>query len=126
MNHIGEIRLKYLTNILILIIFLNGCYSPREVILANENEVKVSKIIFTDGTEIDFTNSKKGYAYISGNDVIRYLSNGEKKIYPIQTIDKIYTEEFDTPKTVIMIIGIGLGAFIAVGVYFTILFAGGT
>lgn len=90
-----------------------GCYTSKQISIDNSGSVQITKIKLMDGTEIDFTKDKLGYAYFSNNEIIRFKLNGEQEIFPLNTVDKIYTEQFDVSKTVVFgLLGFVLGALL--------------
>lgn len=90
-----------------------GCYTSKQISIENSGTVRITKIKLIDGTEIDFTNNKLGYAYFSNNEVVRFKLNGDQETFPLNTVDKIYTEQFDVSKTVVFgLIGVVLASLL--------------
>ncbi len=89
-----------------------GCYSSKQISREDTGTVRITKIKLVDGTEIDFTDDKLGYAYFSNDEIVRFKLDGEEEIFPLNTVDKIYTEQFDVSKTVVFGLGVALGSLL--------------
>jgi len=104
---------------------LNGCYSSDEISRRGSTFVQVFKIVLKDGRTIDFTEDKSGYGYLRKNEVVQFNDDGEIKTFPLDNIDKIYTEKFDLPKTVFTSIGITVSLFSTLLMLFAMSFHNG-
>lgn len=108
------IKNRYLIALVILAVFnfsFFGCYSTKEISIDDMDKVKVLKILLNNGTEIDFTKDKFGYAYLSNDEIVIFKTSGEQEIFPLSTIKKIYTDKFNTVKTFLLGLGIVVAVF---------------
>jgi hypothetical protein len=84
---------------------LNGCYTLRESTVQNEQSIKIYKIITTDDDTVSFNKSKLGYAQLVNDKIISIKKDSEQDVFPISNIKSYYTEEFDTEKTILTVVG---------------------
>ena len=90
---------KYFLILLIIAclnLFLSGCFSQKEITLEKGVEYKITKIVLMTGEEIDFTDDELGYAYLSNDVIVRINDNGKSETFPLEKVDKIYTEDFSS------------------------------
>ena len=105
-NHIFNNR--YLVAVITLLLFnltLSGCYSLREATIEDDESIKIYKLETVDGDTLDFNKSKLGYATLRSDSVVFINANGEQELYPMSNVKKYYTENFDTGKTIWLVIG---------------------
>ncbi len=81
------------------ILVFSNCYSQREVVLEDNQPIKIYKIEMLDNRTINFGNNKIGYALLSEAKIISKEKNGEEKVYQVSEVKKMYTEKFDYVKT---------------------------
>ena len=92
-------------------LFLSGCFSQKEITLEKGVEYKITKIVLKTGEEIDFTDDELGYAYLSNDVIVRVKDDGKSESFPLEKVDKIYTDEFSIEGTIggtIVVIFIGI------------------
>lgn len=92
--------------------FISGCSSLRQFDRTDVTITKVYKIETLEGEIIDFRETELGYALLSTEEVVCFLENDEKKTYPLSTIKKMYTENFDLVFTIFSVAGIIGGIFL--------------
>ena len=73
-----------------------------------KENIKVSKILLTNGQEVDFKFNKLGYAYLLNNEIVSFKKNGDQEVYSLDEVKKIYEIRIDGDKTFWFVIG-GIG-----------------
>ena len=80
----------------ILNLFLSGCFSQKEITVEKDEYYKITKIVLKTGEEIDFTDDELGYAYLSNDVIVRVKDDGKSETFPLEEVDKIFTEDFSS------------------------------
>ncbi len=90
---------KYFLILLIIAclnLFLSGCFSQKEITVEKGENYKITKIVLKTGEEIDFTDDELGYAYLSKDVIVRVKDDGKSETFPLEKVDKIFTEDFSS------------------------------
>lgn len=101
-----------------------GCYSAKEISINDTDDVKVSKILLNNGTEIDFANDSLGYANLTKDEIVRYKSSSVQEIFPLSKVSKIYIDKFDLDKTFLLGLGIVAGVYALLGIALAVAMGG--
>lgn len=84
----------------------------REVSQGEQLPQKVYKIEMLDGKIVDFSDSKQGYAYLNGKEIICVNKDSTDERYSTAYVKKYYTKKFDPLKSVglvvLTVVGISL------------------
>ncbi len=74
------------------VLFFYGCYDETTIAHLEPNQ-KVTKVITTDGKELDFSDDELGYALVKENTLVRFLNNGSFEEIPLSNIKTAYFKE---------------------------------